>query len=330
MKNITRILLFTGLLISLAVSGQIVNAAQVDNQVPPQSVLANPAFAPNAQGCSGTPTVQFAYANPPTINAGQVTTLYWGLVGNAQAAFLQFPNGNRQGIGTPGSQQVNPTQTSTYFVVGVCGSNQVQVPITVTVNNTPGCSGTPVFNGFTVNPTTIQNGQAATLSWGLVGNAQSVVLSSPNGSSGVPTPGSIQVNPSQTTTYTLTAWCQGNSATAQVTLTVSNPPPPTPPPSQNNQITSIQKNGGLTNSNQLTISVGYFWNGEDSPANLQAHATNSSGQVVGTSNATRINPNTNVPANLLFQPYPPGMTNVTACIIGSSGTELACQSTGMQ
>jgi hypothetical protein len=174
-----------------------------------------------ATGCSGNPVIQYAYANPGVINVGQVATLYWGLVGNANAAYLQYPNGNREGIGTPGSKQVNPTQTSTYQIIGVCGANQVATPITVTVNNQPGCNGAPVISSFTASPTTVSRGQFSLLNWGLVSNASYVQLSSQNqGGSGVPTPGQISVAPAQTTTYYLTAWCQSNSVQQQVTVTV--------------------------------------------------------------------------------------------------------------
>lgn len=335
MKSYTRALALLALVLLAALaSSQIVQAAPLQDHGQPVSSISNPlsapAPAPNAQGCSGTPTLQFVTANPPVTVPGQVSTISWGLVGNASAAFFQWPNGNRQGIGTPGSQQVNPTQTTTYFIVGECGSNQVQWPITVTVQNTPSCSGTPQISSFTGNPTTINSGQSTTLSWGSVNNADSVQLSSTTqGGSGVPTPGSVVVNPTQTTTYFLTAWCQGVSAQAQVQITVNNPPPP-PPPASGNRITSITKNGGLSNSNSLVVSVGYFWNNEDAPATLQATAFNSAGNQVGTSNATRINPNQDLSANLNFTPYPPGMTRVSACIIGSSGTELACSSANMQ
>jgi hypothetical protein len=330
MKNIIRLLVLSALVTLAAASGQTVSAAQSEPvSAPRASVVQAPFVAPNAQGCSGQPTVQYAYANPPTINAGQTTTLQWGLVGNANAAYLQMPNGHRQGIGTPGSQQVNPTQTSTYYVIGVCGGVETQVPVTVTVNNAPGCNGQPQLNGFTANPTTINNGQSSTLSWGPVLNAQYVQLSSQNsGASGVPAPGSIQVNPNQTTTYYLTAWCQANTATAQVTITVNNAPPP--PPSNGNQITGITKNGGLSHPNrQLVVTVNYYWDGQDAPATVQVTAYNN-GQPVGTSNATRINANQNFHANVTIKPYPAGMNSVTACIIGGSGTDLVCQSTGMQ
>ncbi|MDL1895314.1 hypothetical protein FBQ82_03515 [Anaerolineae bacterium CFX7] len=335
MKFLTRAMLLLALVLLAGVAAsQTALAAPRNDQAPLAVALGSPlnapAPAPNAQGCSGSPSLQFVTANPSVTVPGQVSTISWGLVGNASAAFFQWPNGNRQGIGTPGSQQVNPTQTTTYFIVGVCGNNQVQWPITVTVQNSPVCSGTPQITSFTANPTTINNGQSSTLSWGSVNNADNVQLSSSTqGGSGVPTPGSVVVAPNQTTTYFLTAWCQGVSAQAQVQVTVNNPPPPPPPPS-GNQVTSVTKNGGLSNANSLVVSVGYFWNGEDAPATLQARAFNNAGNVVGTSNGTRINPNQNLNANLNFTPYPPGMARVSACIIGSSGTELACHTVNMQ
>jgi len=311
-------------------SSQMAQAAPSQAQTQAETLTMQPASAPNAQGCSGSPSLQFVTANPSITFPGQVSTISWGLVGNANAAFFQWPNGNRQGIGTPGSQQVNPTQTTTYFVVGVCGNNQVQWPVTITVQNTPSCNGTPHISSFTGNPTTINNGQSTTLSWGVVTNADSVQLSSTTqGGSGVPTPGSVVVHPTQTTTYFLTAWCRGISAQAQVQINVNNPPPPPPPPS-GNRITGITKNGGLSNAGRLVIGVGYFWNGEDAPATLQARAFNNAGNQVGISNATRINANQNLNANLNLTPYPSGMSRISACIIGSSGTELACSSVNMQ
>lgn len=325
MRNVFILFSLAGLLLIGAFTLPAVHAAP-DIETAALAVIA----APNTQGCSGTPTIQYAYANPPVINAGQVTTLYWGLVGNANAAYLQHPNGHREGIGTPGTRQVNPTQTSTWYVVGVCGNAEAQIPITVTVNNTPGCNGTPQMNGFTASPQTIRAGQTSSLSWGPVNNAQYVQLSSQNqGGSGVPAPGSINVTPNQTTTYYLTAWCQSNTAQLQVTVNVSNPPP-TPPPASGNAITGIAKNGGLSNAGQLVVTVNYFWNGQDAPATIQVTAYNGAGQPIGQSNATRIDPNRSFHANVTMKPYPGGLASVTACMRGSSGTELVCQSAPMQ
>lgn len=294
------------------------------SQIPESNPLARWS-APNAQGCSGTPTVQYAYANPPTIAPGQISTLYWGLVGNAQAAYLRMPNGQQTGIGTPGSKQVNPTQTSTYYIVAVCGSNSIQVPIVVTVQGGPTCNGLPVIQGFTANPQTITSGQSTTLSWGQVLNATYVQLSSQfEGGSGVPTPGQANVAPSQTTTYYLTAWCNSSTAQAQVTVNVQGAPPtPTPqPPSNANQVRQVQveKQGS-----QYKVTVNYYWNGEDAPAVIQTTGYNGSQPVTNS-------PRTSIIAGFVkyviqyLNISSPAPNKVTSCIVGSSGTQLACLS----
>lgn len=288
---------------------------------------------PNEQNCNGTPIIDFATANPATIFPGQVTTLSWGKVWNAQAAFLQFPDGRREGIGTPGSRQVNPTQTTTYFIIGVCGPNTIQFPIVVNVQSTPGCNGAPSLNGFSANPPVINNGQSSNLSWGPVLNADSVQLSSQfNGGSGVPTPGSSVVRPNQTTTYYLTAWCRGSSAQAQVTITVNFPQPPTPvpPPSNPNQVQEIRVE--RLQPREFKVTVRYFWNGEDAPALIQTVGYNGNRQQITN------RPTTNIIAGfvkfVIQNVSSPGgngsVTAINSCIVGRSGTELACLSVPVQ
>lgn len=103
------------------------------------------------------------------------------------------------------------------------------ITVNVTINVTGGsppptvtsaaCSGAPVISSFTAGPTTVSSGGAATLSWGLVSNADSVEID--QGIGGVATPGNIVVNPTATTTYTMTARCGTVTRTAQVTVTVN-------------------------------------------------------------------------------------------------------------
>ena len=298
----------------------------------PEQLQTGDVNALSAQSC-GTPTIQYAYANPATIYPGQVTTLYWGSVLGAQAAYLQYPNGNRQGIGTPGSQQVNPTQTTTYYIIGVCGSNQAQWPITVTVQGGPTCNGTPQITNFGANPSAVSSGQASTLSWGAVNNADYVQLSSQNnGGSGVPAPGSMVVYPKQTTTYYLTAWCQGNSAQAQVTITVNNAPPtPTPaPPTNANQITEIQIEKPASKTFSLTIK--YYWNNEDAPARIQSVGYDQNGQPVTNQASTSILPDhyKYVLQTLNNNASNGSVTQITSCMVGSSGTDLTCKTVPVQ
>jgi acid phosphatase len=73
---------------------------------------------------------------------------------------------------------------------------------------------------LSVNPGSITAGQSATLSWTSM-NATSVTID--NGIGAVALQGSMTVNPAASTVYRATAAGQGLSATAQATLTVSQP-----------------------------------------------------------------------------------------------------------
>ncbi|MBI4673497.1 MAG: hypothetical protein HY741_17735 [Chloroflexi bacterium] len=80
-----------------------------------------------------------------------------------------------------------------------------------------GCSGTPNDFTFSVSPTSITAGQNATLSWSAITNASGAFLDG----QGVATPGSLQVSPQTTTTYTLEARCGNLTRVKTVTLNVS-------------------------------------------------------------------------------------------------------------
>ncbi len=177
-----------------------------------------PASSAGAQ-CSGTPVISSFTAQPTTIQVGQTATLQWGLVANAQGALLVSPDG-RLGVATPGQTTVQPNQTTTYSVYAVCGSTVVQQQVTVNVEVPGGCSGVPVIEAFAASPTTIQPGQTATLQWGAVANASAAVLVSPAGKKGVATPGQMVIEPNQTTTYALVAFCGNEVVQKNTTITV--------------------------------------------------------------------------------------------------------------
>ena len=80
---------------------------------------------------------------------------------------------------------------------------------------------------FTVEPSSIQRGQAATLAWS-VANATDIAID--NGVGAVQANGNRQIFPANTSTYTLTARGAGGTDTRSVTVTVTAPPPPPPPP----------------------------------------------------------------------------------------------------
>ncbi len=83
----------------------------------------------------------------------------------------------------------------------------------------PGCAGAPTIDFFQASPATITAGQSTTLLWGKVDNATSAVID--QGIGGVGTPGSTNVSPATTTTYTLSATGCGGTVTKQATVTVT-------------------------------------------------------------------------------------------------------------
>lgn len=85
----------------------------------------------------------------------------------------------------------------------------------------------PVISSFTVDPSTIERGQSATLRWSSQ-NATTATID--NGIGSVQPNGSRQVSPSATTTYRLTVTGPGGDASQTVTLRVTEPAPPPPPP----------------------------------------------------------------------------------------------------
>lgn len=114
---------------------------------------------------------------------------------------------------------------------GVYGSTY-DVRITVAGPTAVSCPFSPVIDSFTLSASTINPGQSATLSWGLVKGAQIAEIDNDIG--GVATPGSMTVSPATTTTYTLTATCGSKVTRAQVTLNVVNPNPTAAPSSTPN------------------------------------------------------------------------------------------------
>ncbi len=79
---------------------------------------------------------------------------------------------------------------------------------------------------ISVEPTSIEKGQSATLSW-QTSNATDVSI---DGIGAVQPSGTQQVSPADSTTYHLTAKGAGGTQEATTRLTVTAPPPPPPPP----------------------------------------------------------------------------------------------------
>ena len=184
------------------------------------------------------------------------------------------------------------------------------------------CNGSPQISSFFANPSTIQEGQVSTLSWGPVTNATNVVLQSPQGNSGVATPGQIQVQPGGTTTYTLIAYCYNNAVQVQATVNVRQvrptPIPPTPPPAPN-QIRRIQVSKSGTT---YTVTINYYWTGEDAPAVMRAVGINNDATPVTDYGESSIV--AGHVRNVTFSLTGKKVAEIVACIIGRGGNDLIC------
>jgi len=86
-----------------------------------------------------------------------------------------------------------------------------------------GCTGAsptaPIINSFSAEPPSITGGESSTLSWSVT-DATSVTID--NGIGSVALTGTSSVNPTTSTTYTLTATNSAGSVTATTTVTVSS------------------------------------------------------------------------------------------------------------
>lgn len=105
-------------------------------------------------------------------------------------------------------------------------------PVATNGNNAPGGPGRPVVAEFSVEPTTIERGQAAILRWSVTGSTNVAIN---NGIGTVPASGNRRVQPGDTTTYTLTATGREGDTTATATLTVTGPAAPPPPVNNGNR-----------------------------------------------------------------------------------------------
>jgi hypothetical protein len=163
-------------------------------------------------------------ATPATITAGQSSTLAWR-VENADAVEIS-------GLGTVdanGSRAVTPATTTTYQLTARNRFGSVSASAPVTVNAGPGPGpGTnpPTITGCVASPSTSPGpGQPVTIAYATT-NGTSVVVSPAVPGAGLMGP--ITVNPTATTSYTITV-NGANNTRASCTVNVAVTPAPEPP-----------------------------------------------------------------------------------------------------
>jgi len=149
-------------------------------------------------------------ASPTTIANGLSAALTWS-VANASSCSI---NGGVGAVDAAGTTTVSPTATTTY-VLSCTGPNGD----TDTALRTVTVVAPPNIVSFTASPDSILESSAAELAWNVSGDA-SISCSIAPGVGAVGLSGTQIVNPSATTTYTLTCSIAGASDEASTTLEV--------------------------------------------------------------------------------------------------------------
>ena len=159
----------------------------------------------DAIGCVSNTLVQsLSDPSAPTVVATGSTTICAGTTVSISASGATTYSWDN-GLGAGSSQNVTPTATTTYTVVGDVAGCTGSDAVTITVNPVP----TVVANGATTicagTSTTISGSGATTYSW----------------DQGIGAGNSHTVSPTSTTTYTVTGTTSGCSNTDQVIVTVT-------------------------------------------------------------------------------------------------------------
>jgi len=173
-----------------------------------------------AGGAAGVPVISYFTADPETVPPGGPSTLSWS-VSNADTVTISSGTESLL-VGPVGTATASPATTTTYTLTATNAAGGVTRTARVSVG-AGGAAGSPTIDYFTATPDSITAGESSELSWS-VSNADTAWLGFVAGSTGgtqmVAPADSKTVNPSETTTYTLTA----GDASAEVVVTVEAAP----------------------------------------------------------------------------------------------------------
>ncbi len=199
------------------------------------------------------PTVQMFSAAPSTIASGDSALLLWSVSG-ADSVFLS------PGVGTVTelTRWVRPATSTTYRLVATnrAGADTAYTGVTVILPPPP------VIESFTASASTIVSGATSVLSWTTVG-ADTVRIDQEIGSMRGTV---LQVQPTSSTTYTLTVANAGGAVNSSVFIAVT--PATTPPPDPGMFVARAVGGGGVLLSwSAVPLASGYSieWSSNISP-----------------------------------------------------------------
>jgi uncharacterized membrane protein YgcG len=190
-------------------------------------------------GCSLSPAgekpvINNFTADPPSVSYGGGTTLSWHVT---NATSVDIDHGIGVAARASGSTVAYPGSTTSYRITATnaAGSNSAIVTVAVGGSSpvSPGPSPQPAGTGiqpplvynFWADPSTLAKGSSTKLSWNVMG-AYSVRIDPTVGI--VKTTGSVNVTPSSSTTYTLTASNSGGNVRAMEEVHVLQATPSLP------------------------------------------------------------------------------------------------------
>jgi hypothetical protein len=309
---------------SVTIGGITTTLNAVTGSVPvsPTTTTTYTLTATNAFGSTTAPvtvvvnnvvSLQYCYAVPTNITAGESSMLNWSAPGATSVTISPT-------VGTvppTGTFAVSPTVTTNYTVVAT-GASGATATCSIAVSVTPGQM--PRIIQFSAVPAQINSGQSSTLNW-VVDNATTVSIN--NGVGTVALTGTQSVSPAATTQYTLTATNSFGSVTAAATVTVVVIPlpvitsftaSPSPSPGAGSKVTLTCN---TTNAVAVNIAGANFLGASDSfvvfPNTTTTYtciATNQIGQAVQASVVVVVPPST----------APPGPAPVVVFATGPSIT----------
>jgi uncharacterized cupredoxin-like copper-binding protein len=154
------------------------------------------------------PTIVEFYPSSWTVAPGEKVTLTWSTQ-DAETVELDGTS-----VETDGTSEVTPASTTTYTLVAKNSktTNTDTKGCKVTVNATPQAVS---IVSFTATPGSIERGQSATLTWE-VHNPTTLDIDGER----IEPEGELEVSPTETTTYKLTAQGEGGPVTAEATVSV--------------------------------------------------------------------------------------------------------------
>jgi len=178
---------------------------------PPTVLLPTQTLPSTTDTPAPQPVIGSFSADPATIQRGQCTRLQWSGVENANRISLSDVGT----VGTSGKVDVCLDASKEYTLKATGAGGTLTQSVEITVQAPAG----PVIDYIRVVPSIISPGDCSQLEWGKVDNATSATIDPEIG--GVGTPGTVQVCPTTTTTYILTAKNPKGDSAARATLLVS-------------------------------------------------------------------------------------------------------------